>query len=377
MREQDRELRNHRQELVFTSGGTRGVKTAGIIVFLLGLGLIGAALAQWGVMPKGPGPVYLAGSLCAAAGVGLFFNRSEKRFDTTLQRWEVSSTFGRFVRRRKGTFGDLSEVIVDCDLAIVDARGAQGPYVYEVGVTLRDGGHINIQRNLRHAHQAFSIADELTKKLSLPLTNRAAGKDNIVEMIPPDNAPEPSYRLCPSTFNGDTVTFFIPSGNRLEKKYRISMTLTLLFVTAPFLGISIFAAFFFWDWLAAWSKSGNIRELWNAMIATMFIVLPLILVYVIFTRIFMGREELQASPSGITYRRIYGSWSREKRIARTQITAVKMRLNQFARSPRVEDVMIFAGPDTILVGQGLPDEEKTWIASLLRRILGMHQSDNR
>ncbi len=378
MKEQDQLLRYDKEEIVFTSGGTKEAKIVGMIVFLFGLGLIGAALARWGEMTKGPVPVYLVGSLCAAVGMGIFLNRSEKRFDTARRRWQVSRAFGRLGSKRKGTFEELSEVVVDCDLSLPgEARSAQGPYVYEVRVTLKDGSSINVQRNLRHAHRAFSIANELSGKLSLPLENRAAGKDNIIEMIPPDNAPEPSGRLSTSTFDRDTVTFFIPSGNRLGKKYRISAGLTLVFVMAPFLGISVFAAFIFWDWFAAWLRSGEIRELWNALIAAMFIILPLILVYVIFTRIFMAREELQAGPSGITYRRIYGPWSREKRVAKNQITAVKARLNKFARTPRVDDIMIFAGSDTILVGQGLPDEEKIWIASRLRRLLGMEKSDDR
>jgi hypothetical protein len=244
-------------------------------------------------------------------------------------------------------------------------------------VKLREGSYINIRKGIRHAHQAFGIANELSGILSLPLKNWAAGKDNIIEMIPPDNAPEPSSRLSTSAFDGDTITFFIPPGNKLEKKDRIFTSLTLVFLMAPLWGVSLFAAFIFWDWFAAWQRSGEIRELWNAMIAAIFIILPLILVYVIFTRLFMAREELRAGSSGIIYRRIYGSWSQEKRISRNKITAVKLRLNKFAPTPRVDDIAIFAGSDTILMGQGLPDEEKAWIASHLHRILGVQQTDDK
>jgi len=204
-----------------------------------------------------------------------------------------------------------------------------------------------------------------------------AGKDNIIEIIPPDHAPEPSGRLSTSKFDGDTVTFFIPPDNRLEKKFQISNVSTLVLVTSPLWGISIFAASVFWDWFTAWLKSGKIREFWYALIAFIFIILPLILVCLIFSRIFVAREELRAGPSGITYRRIYGRWSREKNIARDQIMAVKTRLNKFARTPRVDDITIFTRSDAVSMGQGLPDGEKIWIASLLYRILGMHQSDNR
>ena len=378
MKKQDRIPRYTEEEIVFTSGGTRAAKIVGIIVILFGLGLIGAALARWGDMPHGQIPVYLAGSICAAAGMGIFFHRSEKRFDIVSQRWRVSRAFGWLGAKRKGTFEELSEVIVDCDLTLPgEARSAQGPYVYEVGITLRDGSYINIQKSIRHAHQAFSIANELSEKLSLNLKNKAAGKDNIIEMIPPDNAPEPSGRLSTSRFDRDTVTFFIPAGSKLGKNYRVSMIFMFAFVGMLILGISVLAFSAFWSWFSGWLRSGEIRELRNALIAVPFILLPVIGAYAIFVRVYMAREELQASPSGITFRRIYGAWSREKKIARDQITAVKLRLNKFAPTPRMDDIMIFAGQDTILFGQGLPDEEKTWIASQLRRILGMQQSGKR
>ncbi len=369
-------LQHNKQEIVFTSGGTRGAKIVGIIVFLFGLGLIMVALAQWGDMPHGPIPVYLAGSICAAVGLGIFCYRSKIRFDTASQRWHVSRAFGRFRSKQKGAFEELSEVVIDCDLSNPgEAGSAQGPYVYEVMVKLKDGSHVNIRKSISHAHHAFRIANELCEKLSLPLENKTGGKDNIVEIIPPGDAPEPPGRLSTSTFDGNTVTFFIPSGNR--QKYRIIDSITLVFLMAPLWGVSVFAAFIFWDWFAAWHRSGEVRELWYALIAAMFFISPLILVYIIFTRIFMAREEMKAGPSGITYRRIYGSWSRQKRISRNKITAVKLRLNKFAPTARVDDIAIFAGSDTILVGHGLPDEEKAWIAFHLRRILGMQQSDDR
>jgi hypothetical protein len=242
---------------------------------------------------------------------------------------------------------------------------------------VKGGNDLSIRKDIRHAHQAFSIAYDLSGKLSLPLKNNAAGKDNIIEMIPPDNAPEPPGRLATSKFDGDTVTFIIPRGSRLGKKYRVSMGLTVAFVAAPFLGVLVLAALAFWDWFAGWLRSGEIKELRNALIAVPFILLPVIAVYAIFTRVFMTRENLQAGPSGITYRQMYGHWRREKKIARNQITAVKTRLNKFGSTRRIEDIMILAGPDTILFGHGCPDEEKTWIASQLCRILNLQQSNER
>jgi len=269
-------------------------------------------------------------------------------------------------------------VVVDCDLAIPgEARSAQGPYLYEVRVKLKAENYINVRKSIRHAHHAFSIAYELSQKLSLPLKNNAAGKDNIIEMIPPDHTPEPFNRLSTSKFDADTVTFFIPPGNRLQKTYQLSMGCTLAVVTSPLWLTSVLAAFIFWTMLDEWLRSGEIEELLKALIAAMFIILPLLLAYLIFARIYMAREELQASPSGICYRRIYGHWSRKKMIARGQITGVKLRVDKFAPTPRVEDITVFTRSNAVSVGHGLPDEEKTWIASLLRRILGMQQSDDR
>jgi hypothetical protein len=365
------------KEIVFTTGGTRAAKIIGIIVFLVGLGILGTALARLGDMVGNPAPGFLMGGLWAAAGVGIFSSRSEKLFDPARQHWQVSRTFWWFGSKREGDFSDLSDVEVDCYYSSTDATDYSGPCTYDVKVTLIDGNDISIRKDIRHAHQAFSIAYELCGKLSLPLENKAAGKDNIIEMIPPDDVPEPPGRLSTSAFDGDTVTFFIPSGTRLGRKYRVSMVLTVVFVAAPFLGVLIFAAFVFWDWFAGWLRSGEIKELRNALMAVPFILLPVIAIYAMFARVFMAREKLQAGPSGITYRRMYGHWRREKRIARSQITTVKTRLNKFGSTRGIEDIMIFAGPDTILFGHGLPDEEKTWIASQLCRILNLQQSHER
>jgi hypothetical protein len=365
------------KEIVFTTGGTRAAKIIGIIVFLVGLGILGTALARLGDMAGNPAPGFLMGGLWVAAGVGIFSSRSEKLFDPARQHWQVSRTFWWFGSKREGDFSDLSDVEVDCHYSSTDATDYSGPCTYDVKVTLIDGNDISIRKDIRHAHQAFSIAYELCGKLSLPLENKAAGKDNIIEMIPPDDVPEPPGRLSTSAFDGDTVTFFIPSGTRLGRKYRVSMVLTVVFVAAPFLGVLIFAAFVFWDWFAGWLRSGEIKELRNALMAVPFILLPVIAIYAMFARVFMAREKLQAGPSGITYRRMYGHWRREKRIARSQITTVKTRLNKFGSTRGIEDIMIFAGPDTILFGHGLPDEEKTWIASQLCRILNLQQSHER
>jgi hypothetical protein len=364
-------LQGEKKEIVFTTGGTRAAKIIGIIAFLVGLGILGTALARSGDMASNPAPGYLMGALWAAAGVGIFSYKSEKRFNQARQRWQVSRTFWWFGNKREGDFSDLLEVEVDCHYSGTDSSHYSGPFTYEVKVTVIDGNDISIRKDIRHAHQAFSIAYELCVKLSLPLKNKAAGKDNIIEMIPPDNAPEPPGRLSTSAFEGDSVTFFIPRGTRLGEKYRVSMVLTVVFVAAPLLGVLVFAAFIFWGWFAGWLRSGEIRELRNALIAVPFILLPVIAVYAMFTRLFMAREKLQAGPSGITYRRMYGHWRWEKRIARSQITAVKTRLNKFGSTPRIEDIMILAEPDIILFGHGLPDEEKTWIASQLRRILNL------
>jgi hypothetical protein len=370
-------LQDEKKEIVFTTGGSRAAKIIGIIMFLVGLGILGAALARSGDMARNPLPGYLMGGLWAAAGVGIFSYRSEKHFDLARQQWQVLRTFWWFGSKREGDFIELSEVEVDCHYSSTDATHYSGPYTYEVKVTVKDGDDISIRKNIRHAHQAFSIAYELCGKLSLCLINKAAGKDNIVEMFPPDNAPEPSGRLSTSAFDGDTITFFIPRGTRLTKNYRVSMGLMVAFAAAPFLGISVFAAFIFWDWFAGWLRYGNVRELRNALIAVPFVLLPVIAVYTIFTRVFMAQEKLQAGPSGITYRKKYGHWSQEKRIARNQITAVKTRLNKFGSIQRIEDIMIVAEPDIILFGHGLPDEEKTWIASQLCRILDLQQSRER
>lgn len=372
MKEQYPVVRHNKEEIVFTSGRTKAVKIAGIIVLVFGLWLIAAALAGWGNMPHGPIPVYLVGSICSVVGVGIISYRSKIRFDKARQHWQISTSLGQFRRKREGTFEELSEVVVDCDLALRgEADSAQGPYLYDVMVKLKDGSHINIRKRINHAHHAFSIANELCEKLSLDLKNNTGGKDNIIEVIPPDYAPEPSGRLSTSKFNGNKATFLIPSGTGLEKKYQISMGLTIVFVTVPLWGVSLFAAFVSWDWFDAWLKYEKMLDLRNALIAVVFIVVPLFLVYVIFSRIFMAREELQASPSGITYHRIYRRWSQKKRIARNQITAVRLRMNRFAPTPRMEDITIFTRSDAISVGQGLPDEEKIWIASNLHRILSM------
>jgi hypothetical protein len=370
-------LPDEKKEIVFTTGGTRAAKIIGIIVFLVGLGILGTALARLGDMAGNPAPGYLMGGLWVAAGVGIFSYRSEKRFDPARQRWLVSKTFWWLGSKQEGDFSDLSEVEVDCHYSGTDATDYSGPCTYDVKVTVIDGNDISIRKDIRHAHHAFSIAYDLCGKLSLPLENKAAGKDNIIEMVPPDNAPEPPGRLSTGTFDGDTVTFIIPRGTRLGKKYRVSMVLTVAFVAAPLLGVLVFAAFIFWDWFAGWLRTGKIKELWNALMAVPFILLPAIAVYAMFTRVFMAREKLQAGPSGITYRRLYGHWRREKRIARSRITAVKTRLNKFGSTRRIEDIMILAEPDTILFGHGLPDEEKTWIASQLCRILNLQQSHER
>jgi hypothetical protein len=70
---------------------------------------MGASLARSGDMAKNPAPGYLMGGLWAAAGVGIFYYRSEKRFDPAHQRWQVSRTLWWFGNKREGDFSDLSE----------------------------------------------------------------------------------------------------------------------------------------------------------------------------------------------------------------------------------------------------------------------------
>ncbi len=366
MKEQDEAPRYDRDEIVFRAGGTRVLKIAGIIACLIGFFIIRTLCAQSGDSADNP-LVKFIGPFWIIAGVMLLFYKSERRFNLASRRWRVLKSVLWFRKHQEGSFSDLAAVEVDCYRGHSVSENL--PYIYEVKVTGKDGYTINIRRDIALAHTAFYIATELSEKLFLPLENKAAGKDSIIEMIPEDNVKEPPRRFSTSSFDGYATTFSVPPRMKLAKERVMPLMIPIALYAIFTLGMSAFIARDFWNWLKDCVETGKIKNLWGGLISIPLIILLIFALYWMVNRVFGSRETLKVSPSGVTHRVIRGPWPRERKIPKAEITAIKVRLDTFAPKPWVRDIIICAGTDTILVGDGLPDEENLWIASQLRKIL--------
>jgi hypothetical protein len=368
MKEQGKALQNDKTEIVFRSGGGMKFKIIGIILTLIGILVIRALLDQPVDLVKYP-HVYPLACLWFIGGVLFFFYRSERRLNLLSRRWRVSKSFLYFKKHREGSFNDLAAVEVSCSR--LGERVNFIDCLYDVKVKAKDGYRIHIKRDIRIANTAFYIAGELCEKLALPLENNDTARDNISEMIPEDAVPEPAHRVSSCSFDGDVITFSVPPRIKPGKNHDLVLLIPAVAFTISLLMLSAFAARDFWYWLVDWLESGKILELWRGVIGILIIMLPIYAVYWIFSRLFLSRETLEVSSSSVIHRVSYGLRSHERQLPKSGITAIKVRWNTFAPKPRIRDIIVCAGPDTILFGGGLPNEENLWIASRLRKILNV------
>ena len=345
------------ETLIFRSGGKRGTIITGIVISCAGCIILWASLFGESAEQKNAWVGTIIGPGMILAGLGIITWRSGNSFDPASRRWHHSWRIYGFGGKRDGDFSEIEEIDITREVSEHD-----GNYTTRFPVYVKVRGKASILVDYFPSEAAsYEVGQKLSALVGVPLADHYnEPRDLRISMDAIPDLPEPPNKLVTYTVEGKAVTFIVPPGTKQEA---LGCSALILACTA----IAVLVLFK----VIVRSEEYRIGE--YIAVAIMGIPLALAGLYaisVILVKAFLMTESVRVSPEGLLWSARVGPWRKMVRIPANDIKDVQLLAE---KDGRPKSVVVVGTKDSVTFGRGLPPDEKVWLASVVRTILGRKQ----